>query len=179
MKSRRFLALLLALSLLIGAAPSRANALGFLERLFSDEPEKTSYPVIPFSQMEYTRPDLAALQAMADEAVGQAQEKNMDQALEALYAFYDAIDQFSTNSALASIHYNADLTDEYWAEENDFCTGRFHRHCLLRRALERTRGHHQRVLPQRPVYHQPLRRGAGGIFLLCVHLLHLREGGYD
>ena len=111
MKSRRFLALLLALSLLIGAAPSRANALGFLEWLFSDEPEETSYPVIPFSQMEYTRPDLAALQAMADEAVGQAQEKNMDQALEALYAFYDAIDLFSTNSALASIHYNADLTD--------------------------------------------------------------------
>lgn len=122
MKSRRFLALLLALSLLLGAAPPRANALGFLERLFSDEPEETSYPVIPFSQMEYTRPDLAELQAMADKVVDQAQEKNTDQALEALYAFYDAIDLFSTNSALASIHYNADLTDEYWAEENDFCT---------------------------------------------------------
>ena len=103
MKSRRFLALLLALSLLLGAAPPRANALGFLERLFSDEPEETSYPVIPFSQMEYTRPDLEELQAMADKVVDQAQEKNTDQALDALYAFYDAIDLFSTNSALASI----------------------------------------------------------------------------
>ena len=61
------------------------------------------------------------------------------------------------------------------------CTvsGRFHRHCLLRRPVERSRGHHQRCPPERQVYHQPLLRRAGRRRLLRVHLLHLREGCHD
>ena len=119
---KRFLALLLAVVLFTGCIFPQASALSPLEQPFSDGAEETGYQIVSFSEMEYTRPNLDELQVLADKAVQLAQEKKANDALDALYEFYDAVDLFSTNTALAQIHYSADLTDDYWAEENDFCS---------------------------------------------------------
>lgn len=124
----RLLSLLLAAAMLISCVPLRASALSLLEWLFSDSKETSSDTsaedpeLVRFSDMVYTRPDLDELQSLLDEAASRAAKKNAPAILDAVYAFYDAYDWFYTNSALADIHYSADLNDDYWAEENEFCT---------------------------------------------------------
>lgn len=124
----RLLSLLLAAAMLISCVPQRASALSFLERLFSDRTETApdtsaeDPELLRFSDMVYTRPDLDEMQSLLDEAASRAAKKNAPAILNAVYAFYDAYDWFYTNSALADIHYSADLSDDYWAEENEFCT---------------------------------------------------------
>ena len=124
----RLLSLLLAAALLISCVPLRASALSFLEWLFSIGEETVSGTstedpeLVRFSDMAYTRPDLDEMQSLLDEAASRAAKKNAPAILNAVYAFYDAYDWFYTNSALADIHYSADLNDDYWAEENEFCT---------------------------------------------------------
>lgn len=126
----RALCLLLAAAVLLGCIPARASALSILEWLFSDDAEQVDDPVqepsadtdyVRFSDMEYEHPDLDALQELLDETSRRAQGENVVSVLNALYEFYDAYDWFYTNSALADIHYSANLSDDYWAEENDFC----------------------------------------------------------
>lgn len=124
----RLLSLLLAAAMLISCVPQRASALSFLEQLFPDRtetaPEASAEEpeFLRFSDMAYTRPDLDEIQSLLDEAASRAAKKNAPAILNAVYAFYDAYDWFYTNSALADIHYSADLSDDYWAEENEFCT---------------------------------------------------------
>jgi len=124
----RLLSLLLAAALLISCVPLRASALSFLEWLFSTGEENVSGTstedpeLVRFSDMAYTRPNLDEMQSLLDEAASRATKKNASAILNAVYAFYDAYDWFYTNSALADIHYSADLNDDYWAEENEFCT---------------------------------------------------------
>ena len=117
----RTLSLLAAIALAVSCLAPGAGALSFFENLFSggtsQEPQ-----VIPFSQMEYTRPDLDAMQALLDEVCTQAQGKKAHKIMDAVYAFYDAYDWFYTNVNLADIHYCADLSDEYWAAENSYCS---------------------------------------------------------
>lgn len=76
-----------------------------------------------FSEMEYQRPDMDALRA-AFQAVedGAGSAKNVRELMELVYAAYGAYYDFSTAYALAQIHYNADLTQESWAEEDAFCS---------------------------------------------------------
>lgn len=114
------LSLLLAAALVVGCVPPPAGALGMLEALFSGREEAQT--VTPFSQMEYTRPDLQAMEDLLDEACTLAKGKKAGAILDAVYAFYDAYDRFYTDSALANIHYSADLTDEAWEAEDSFCT---------------------------------------------------------
>ena len=122
----RLLSLLLAAALLVGCVPGRASALGFLEWLFSDEEEiqeqQNEFTITPYSEMEYTRPDLDEMQALLDDVTEKAQGKDTDAILDAVYAFYDAYDWFYTLSTLADLHYNAKLSDSYWEEEYEFCT---------------------------------------------------------
>lgn len=124
----RLLSLLLAAVVLISCVPRRTSALSFLEWLFSDSGETTpdtsaeNPERIRFSDMVYTRPDLDEMQSLLDEATSRAAKKNALAILNAVYAFYDAYDWFYTSSALADIHYSANLNDDYWAEENEFCT---------------------------------------------------------
>lgn len=121
----RLLSVLLAAALLIGCVPARASALGLLDWLFSDDEEvkkPTGDSVTPFSEMVYTRPDLDELQALLDTVTARAQTKNAVSILEGVYDFYDAYDWIYTNATLADIHYSANLSDDYWEEENNFCT---------------------------------------------------------
>lgn len=75
-----------------------------------------------FQHMEYQRPDMDALEESMYHAVDLANEEaDPDTIMEAIYAFYDAYDDFYTQYALADIHYCMDLTDTYWEEEYNFC----------------------------------------------------------
>ena len=115
----RRIPLLLAVPLVSPVHGQAEGIFGLLAALFPGSQANT--PVIPYAQMEYTRPDLAQLQALLDEACALAQGKDADAIMDGVYAFYDAYDWFYTASALANIRYNADLSDGYWAEENLFC----------------------------------------------------------
>lgn len=78
---------------------------------------------VPFSEMEYARPDMDAIEAHVDEAI-EALEDNVsysrisDAITQCINDFYD----FQTAYALSDIHSCLDTTDEYWAEEYSFCT---------------------------------------------------------
>lgn len=104
----RILSLVLLCLLLAGSFPARISAADSLD-------------VVPFSQMKYVRPDLEEMRTLLDAVCSQAQGRGALSILNAVDEFYDAYDWFYTCYFLADIHYNADLTDEYWQEENDFC----------------------------------------------------------
>ena len=75
-----------------------------------------------FSKMEYTRPDMAALEADVEALCAQAAtETDLDALLEEIYAFYGLYDGFSTAYSLALIHYYQDLSNNYWEAEYNFC----------------------------------------------------------
>ena len=76
-----------------------------------------------FSDMEYTRPDMTALnQALLDVCEITESEKNIRRLMDGVYKFYDAYNHFYTAYALSYIHYSADLTDAYWEAEYNYCS---------------------------------------------------------
>ena len=114
---KRLIALSLALCLfLCGCA--NVDLKGYWENL-----QNLVTGVTPFDRMEYTRPDMdafdAQLQQLCDLA---AMEKDFDKLIDEIWAFYGTYDAFTTASALASIHYYADMSSSYWAAEHRFCT---------------------------------------------------------
>ena len=117
----RVLSLLLSLSLMI-PGPARAEGLLSLFGSLFSESDTPGVATVPYSEMEYARPDLDQLQALLDQVCSLAQGKKASSILDAVFEFDDAYDWFFTASALANIRYSADLTDSYWQEENDFCT---------------------------------------------------------
>lgn len=101
----RLAALALSVFLLAGcAAPSASSGL----------PES----VIPYSQMVYSRPDPDALQALSQAVLDKT---TPEEAIAALNDFYEGYDRFFTDCALADIRNAADLTDDYWSAENEYC----------------------------------------------------------
>lgn len=99
---KRILALLLCLSLLCGC---------------------TGMPgITKYEDMKYVRPDLDELKESCEAACALAAEGDDPEAvLDAVWAYYDVYDAYSTNYDLAYIRYHGDLTDEYWRTEHDFC----------------------------------------------------------
>ncbi len=76
----------------------------------------------PFDQMVYTRPDMEHFDQVLQSSMEKAgQEQKISKLLDAIYAFYEVYDDFSTNYALVNIYYNRDLTDKKWEEEYNFC----------------------------------------------------------
>ncbi|MGM9605712.1 MAG: hypothetical protein ACI3XG_11695 [Faecousia sp.] len=120
----RIASLLLVLTLLL-PVPARAEGLLSLFGSLFSEGSAPAVPFTPYSEMEYVRPDLEQLQALLDEVCRQAQGKSTSPILDAVFDFYDAYDWYFTASALADIRYSADLTDEYWEEEYNFCTASY------------------------------------------------------
>ena len=78
---------------------------------------------VSYGDMEYTRPDLDALEAALDAAVCTAlEEKNsLEAVLEGISVFYDEYDWFYTSYSLADLHYCSDMTDIYWEKEYNYC----------------------------------------------------------
>lgn len=115
----RLLSLLLVLSLI-----RPASAEGFLSALydlFFQDSAAPAHTITAYADMEYSRPDLDQLQQLLDAVCRLAEGKDSDAILDGVFEFYDAYDRFFTASALAEIHYSADLTDKYWEAENSFC----------------------------------------------------------
>ncbi len=79
----------------------------------------------PFSQMTYTRPDMEAFQALAEESCQLGKTgKDVDQILQQTTELYDAYDQFYTMLSLADIFYCKDLSNAEMQAEYEFCTSR-------------------------------------------------------
>lgn len=105
---KRLLALLLAAVLLCGCSGA-TNSLGF-------------HGIVKFEDMEYTRPDMEELEEICRTSCETALAgEDLDAVVDGIWDLYDAYDAFCTNYDLAYIHYHADLTDEYWQAEHDFC----------------------------------------------------------
>ena len=78
--------------------------------------------MVPFSEMEYTRPDMEKFRTQLDECIrGAQEEKKVRVLMDKIYDFYDTYYLFYTNYKLANIYYYKDLTDSYWADEYTFC----------------------------------------------------------
>ena len=108
---KRILALLLCAVLLAGCMPSSV-----LEH----------YGITPFRDMDYVRPDPDAVRKVCDEAIALAgSSEDVQEILNGVWDYYDAYDRFSTACDLAYIHHHADLTDEFWQTEQDFCSGQY------------------------------------------------------
>ena len=79
--------------------------------------------IIPFSEMEYVRPDIALLQATADEisdmVAGSAGRNEITSKLNDFYTLYY---DFYTMESIAGIRSDMDVTDEYYFEEYSYCT---------------------------------------------------------
>ena len=76
---------------------------------------------VAYRDMAYTRPDMDTLEAVLAKACQVAAGEDFEQIISMVYSFYDVYDNFYTNYSLADIRYSADLTDEYWQAETEFC----------------------------------------------------------
>lgn len=113
MKIRRVLCLLLVLSLLLS---------GCLDYDQLRDAFYGRYDATPFEKMEYTRPDLSDMQETLRVAKNLSQSATSAESLiSAVNDFFNCYDSFFTNSALANIYYNLDLSNAYWQEEYNFC----------------------------------------------------------
>lgn len=113
---KKWIALCLALCLLLTGC-SKLDFGGYFDNLLSAITGNRD-----FSQMEYTRPDMAALEKDLNDLCAQAATETDIAALtEEIWAFYGLYDRFSTAHSLALIHYYRDLSDSYWEEEYHFC----------------------------------------------------------
>lgn len=122
-RATRGICLLLAvllLSLMGGCAPEADSAL----------PQRAAYwsegyiDMVPFSEMEYTRPDLDAFTAQADDLIAKLQAGDIS-----LFAVTRALNQietayytYNTMATLAQIRHDIDMTDAYYREENAYCS---------------------------------------------------------
>lgn len=115
----RLLALVLLWVLLAGCSQLGGPASQLLDAIQQESGEAN----VTFDKMVYTRPDLAELETVLEEACQAAAGEEFRKILQGIYAFYDVYDAFHTNYALADIHYCQDLTNAYWEEEYNFCMG--------------------------------------------------------
>ena len=110
----KWLALVLALALLLSGCtmPNLEDLAGLLGAKLAT----------PFSEMEYTRPDMAKMESLLTDCCQSAPtEKKVDTLLDKIWAFYNAYNSFYTNYNLSSIHYFKDMTDIYWEQEYNYC----------------------------------------------------------
>lgn len=80
--------------------------------------------LVPYDQMEYTRPDMLKFNVtLGQSCTAASQEENIDILMDAIWEFYAVYDDFYTNYNLAMIEYSRDLTDIYWETEYNYCVG--------------------------------------------------------
>lgn len=115
---QRFLALLLAISLLLSGC-GMVDFEGYFGALGSAMTGETA--VVPFESMTYARPDVAEVERTYDALCQAVQGEDEEAVIDAIYTFYDAYDWFYTCYSLANIHYCADMTDIYWEKEYGYC----------------------------------------------------------
>ncbi len=78
--------------------------------------------MVPFSQMEYQRPDTEALYADFDALIRDAeQSRDAEDLLERFYGLYDRYVSFYSMDSLANIRYSLNTGDSFYKAEYDFC----------------------------------------------------------
>lgn len=77
---------------------------------------------VPFSEMEYERPEAAAIEEQAAACVELAKDADdVGELMDEVYVFYELYSGFYTNYMLAYIHYAIDTSDAYWSAEQEHC----------------------------------------------------------
>ena len=115
MKKYRFLALLLAVALLL----TGCNGWNFESVLGNWAAQMAT----SFSQMEYIRPDMDKMEQTVQDCIDSAEvEKEASPVLEKIWEFYKLYNSFYTQYNYANIRYFQDMTDIYWEEEYSFCS---------------------------------------------------------
>ena len=77
---------------------------------------------VPFSEMEYTRPDMTEFRNQLKECTdGAKTDTKVSVLMDKVYELYDAYYRFYTNYKLANIYYYKDLKDIYWSQEYTYC----------------------------------------------------------
>ena len=114
MKKKRFLCLLLVLGLLLSGCS--------LDSLRELADELAASSVTPYSEMEYIRPDMDALEQILEESCAiLAETGSGEKAINAIDAFYREYDRFYTSYYLADIRYSGNLRDTGWEAEYNYC----------------------------------------------------------
>ena len=78
--------------------------------------------MVPFSQMEYVRPDVEALYGDFDALAERAKDSDdAETLLQSYYDLYTRYVSFYSMDALANIKYSQNTTESYYKDEYDFC----------------------------------------------------------
>lgn len=95
---------------------------GFFSEFREDDGSEVDDGMVPFSEMEYTRPETEVIAGHIDAAIAELGDgrsySRICSCMDVCMADYW---DFQTAYALADIHSCLDLTDEYWAEEYSRC----------------------------------------------------------
>lgn len=114
MKRIKWIALLLVFAVLF----TGCSGMSFRELM----DEVGAQIVTPFSDMQYTRPDISKMETALDDCCNMAKDSaDKDALMEKVWAFYNLYNTFYTQYNLASIYYFRDMTDSKWEEEYSFC----------------------------------------------------------
>ena len=118
---KRRIVKLFALMMTLVMLLSGCQAIEMLENL--ETGGMTDLVSTPFDQMEYTRPDMDALQQSLEDCLAASETETDAVALKDKLAeeFYAKYSSFYTNYNLACIFYFKDMTDTYWETEYNFC----------------------------------------------------------
>ena len=113
-KQMRWIALLLALVILLTGCSGKS-----FEELMA---EMNAQLITPFSEMEYSRPDIEAMEKALKECCTLADAgADVDGVIEKAWEVYDLYNAFYTQYNLSSIYYFRDMTDTHWEEEYGYC----------------------------------------------------------
>ena len=108
---RRIFCLILALCMvLFSGCAGVEDLLQYMER-----------EVVPYRQMNYVRPDVSRTGRLLEDVRTASEGENLEDVLDAIYAFNKFYDSFYTAYSLADIRYCGDVTDLYWEDEYNFC----------------------------------------------------------
>ena len=116
-QSIRLIALILSLCLLLSGCNvlERTGLLDLMNRV------QMEASIIPYGDMEYSRPDPDAIEDALNACIESAQGDDFFRLEECLYIYTDLYYDFYTNLSLADIRYCCDLTDIYWSDEYNYC----------------------------------------------------------
>lgn len=79
--------------------------------------------MLPFEDLEYTRPDIDALNGAFDTATAAVGDgHSAEQVLELFYDAYDLYYRFYTMETLANIRYYGEMSNEFYKGEYEFCS---------------------------------------------------------
>ena len=116
-KMLALVARVLALLMLAGCWGGKDLALIQLELYYK------GMDLFAYEDMMYGRPNMSDHDRILQQSCEIARtSEDLDEVLDAIYAYYDVYDWFYTAYSLANIRYSTNLTDIIWEEEYNYCS---------------------------------------------------------